>query len=76
MLVVQRDEDVVLRAKTGYVFTTAPRVGWWVGWVERGHRTWTFALNLDITDPAHLAARAAIGRAVLTELGALGGGRR
>ncbi len=72
MLVVQRDEDVVLRAKTGYVFTTAPRVGWWVGWVERGRRTWSFALNLDVTEPAHLAARAAIGRAILTELGALG----
>jgi beta-lactamase class D len=72
MMVVQRDEDVVLRAKTGYVFTTAPRVGWWIGWVERGRRTWSFALNLDVSQPAHLAARAAIGRAVLTELGALG----
>lgn len=72
MLVVQRDAGVVLRAKTGYVFTTAPRVGWWVGWVDRGRRTWSFALNLDVTQSAHLAARAAIGRAVLTELGALG----
>lgn len=71
MMVVERGDGLVLRAKTGYVFTTAPRVGWWVGWIERGARTWTFALNLDMTRPEHFAARAAVGRAVLAELGAL-----
>lgn len=60
-----------LYAKTGYVFTTAPRVGWWVGWVQRGPRTWTFALNLDVLRPEHLGARQTIGRAILRELGAL-----
>ena len=73
MLVLERDRCTVLRGKTGYVFTTTPRVGWWVGWVERGARTWTFALNLDITRPEHAAARMTIGRAILSELGALGG---
>ncbi len=71
MMVVERTADTVVRGKTGFVFTTAPRVGWWVGWVQRGHRSWTFALNLDITRPEHPAARVAIGRAILTELGAL-----
>ncbi|MBE2314392.1 class D beta-lactamase [Solirubrobacter sp. CPCC 204708] len=70
MLVLQRDRCATLRGKTGYVFTTAPRVGWWVGWVERGPRTWTFALNLDITRPDHAAARVTIGKAILHELGA------
>ena len=46
--------------------------GWWVGWVQRGRRTWTFALNLDITPPEHLGARAQVGRAILADLGALG----
>jgi beta-lactamase class D len=73
MLVLERDRCTVLRGKTGYVFTTTPRVGWWVGWVERGARTWTFALNLDITRPEHAAARMTIGRAILSELGALDG---
>ncbi|MDA0185661.1 penicillin-binding transpeptidase domain-containing protein [Solirubrobacter phytolaccae] len=72
MLVLERDKCGVLRGKTGYVFTTAPRVGWWVGWVERGEDTYTFALNLDITRPEHPAARMTIGRAILGELGALG----
>lgn len=74
MLVLERSRCMVLRGKTGYVFTTTPRVGWWVGWIERGDTRWTFALNLDITRPEHATARTAIGRAVLTDLGALGGG--
>jgi len=72
MLVLERDHCTIVRGKTGYVFTTAPRVGWWVGWVQRGSTTWTFALNLDITRPEHAAARVPIGRAILAELGALG----
>jgi len=71
MMVTGRTADSVLRAKTGYVFTTTPHVGWWVGWIERNGRTWTFALNLDITRPEHPAARMTIGRAILRELGAL-----
>ncbi len=71
MMVVQRDGRTVVRGKTGYVFTTEPTVGWWVGWVARGPRSWTFALNLDITRPQHFAARISIGRAILEELGAL-----
>ncbi len=71
MLLVERRDGVALHAKSGYVFTTAPRVGWWVGWVQRGRRTWTFALNLDITRPEHFGARAQVGRAILADLGAL-----
>jgi beta-lactamase class D len=71
MMVVERTDTTVLRGKTGFVFTTTPNVGWWVGWVQRGGRTWTFALNLDITRPEHAPARFAIGRAILGELGAL-----
>jgi beta-lactamase class D len=70
MLVLERGACAVLRGKTGYVFTTTPQLGWWVGWVQRGPTTWTFALNLDITRPEHAAARVPIGRAILDELGA------
>lgn len=73
MMVVERTDDFVLRGKTGWVFTTAPNVGWWVGSVTSRDGTWTFALNLDITRAEHAAARVAIGRAILTELGALPG---
>lgn len=69
-LVVERGRCGVLHGKTGYVFTTKPRVGWWVGWLRKGRTTWAFALNLDVTRPEHLAARTTIGRAVLADLGA------
>ena len=71
MMVLERTRDYVLRGKTGYVFTTDPEVGWWVGSVQRRQRTWTFALNLDITRPEHFGARMSVARAILAELGAL-----
>jgi beta-lactamase class D len=70
MLVTEQSGATVLRGKTGYVFSTAPRLGWWVGWVQSAGRTWSFALNLDVTRPEHLAARTTIGRAILRDLGA------
>ncbi len=72
MMVIERRASTVIRAKTGYVFSTTPEVGWWVGWVARPRQTWTFALNLNITRPNHPAARMTIGRAILDDLGALG----
>lgn len=72
MMVVDGPPGSVLRAKTGYVFTTTPARGWWVGWVQRPGLVSTFALNLDITAPAHAAARAQIGTRILTALGAFG----
>jgi beta-lactamase class D len=70
MMVLERSGDTVLRGKTGWVFSTAPERGWWVGSVERPGLVSTFALNLDITDPSHAAARMQIGRRILERLGA------
>ena len=70
MMVVDDASGFVLRAKTGYVFSTTPARGWWVGWVERPGVVSTFAMNLDITAPAHAAARVEIGTRILTALDA------
>ena len=72
MMVVDDSNGFVLRAKTGYVFSTVPARGWWVGWVERPGLVSTFALNLDITAPGHAAGRVEIGTEILTSLGAFG----
>lgn len=59
-----------LFAKTGYVFTASPPVGWYVGWVRRdGRPVATFALNLDILAPEHARARRAITLKALRALG-------
>lgn len=57
-LAAGESEKGQLFAKTGYVFTSTPEVGWYVGLIKKdGQTTATFALNLDITNPAHARAR-------------------
>jgi beta-lactamase class D len=71
MMVTEEREGYVIRSKTGWVFSTEPQVGWWVGWVETPDDVVYFALNLDVLQPDHLAARTRIGRAILADLGVL-----
>lgn len=46
-------------------------VGWIVGWVEKGADVTVFALNMDIRDGHHTAARMTIVQQCLAEIGAL-----
>ena len=71
MMVTEEREGYVIRSKTGWVFSTEPQVGWWVGWVETADDVVYFALNLDVRQPDHLTARTRIGRAILAEMGVL-----
>ena len=59
-------------AKTGWGSPGAgPDIGWWVGWVKKEGKLYTFALNLDIPDDATGARRVPLGRASLQALGLL-----
>lgn len=61
-----------LHAKTGWLTSVQPNIGWWVGWVERPdgeHRA--FALNIDMSALAEAPKRIEIGRAILGRLGIL-----
>jgi beta-lactamase class D len=69
--VVERGPGWVLHAKTGWQNGPNPGVGWWVGWVEKGGRTYPFALNLDIRQRADGELRQQLGRAALELLGVL-----
>jgi beta-lactamase class D len=71
IMVIEEGAGYVIRAKTGWAMDIDPNIGWIVGWVERGGNAYLFALNLDITEEAHAAARLAIAKAVLKDLGAL-----
>ncbi|TDR93851.1 class D beta-lactamase [Enterovirga rhinocerotis] len=69
-LLQEESEKGRLYAKTGYVFTTTPELGWFVGWIRKdGAVTATFALNLDITKPEHARARKEIALKALKQLG-------
>jgi beta-lactamase class D len=71
ILVIEKGEGYVIRAKTGWAMSPDPDIGWIVGWVERGDDVYLFALNLDVVEPEHAAARLDIAKAALKELGAL-----
>jgi beta-lactamase class D len=63
--------EAVIRAKTGIVAVTTPKVGWLVGWAEKGARATVFALNLDIHEPRHVDARMTIAQQCLGDIGAI-----
>lgn len=69
---VEKDDAHQLHAKTGWgVPKGQPQIGWWVGWVEKEGKIYTFAMNIEIVDDSDAPKRLAIARACLKELGAL-----
>jgi beta-lactamase class D len=71
ILIIEEGDDYVIRAKTGWATSPEPDIGWLIGWVERGGDVHLFALNLDVVEREHSAARLAIAKAVLKDVGAL-----
>lgn len=60
--------DDRLYGKTGWVFGTQPQLGWWVGWVEREGRVYSFALNIDMRGEQDIGKRRQIGESLLRAL--------
>ncbi|MCR6652726.1 MAG: class D beta-lactamase [Cellvibrionaceae bacterium] len=60
-----------LHGKTGWANATTPGIGWWVGWVEKDGRVYSFALNVDVHGDADVKKRVPIGRESLKVLGVL-----
>jgi beta-lactamase class D len=71
VLELERTAAHVLAAKTGAGTSPAGRkLGWWVGWVERGERVAFFALNLEADDwDTAMGQRIPRGRAALRAAG-------
>ncbi len=71
IMFIEKIGNATLRGKTGWIPSADNKIGWFVGWVERGGDAYIFALNLDPTEERHIAARTTIAKAMLTTLGAL-----
>ena len=72
--ILRQEGSAELYAKTGWgVPGAGPDIGWWVGWVRKDGKLYTFALNLDIPDNATGARRVPLGMASLRALGLLQG---
>ncbi|WP_346294052.1 class D beta-lactamase [Sphaerothrix gracilis] len=68
IMIVEAEQDWILRAKTGW----EGRWGWWVGWVERPTGPVFFALNIDTPNRLDdLYKREEITRAILQSIDAL-----
>lgn len=70
--ILRQEGSAELYAKTGWgVPPDGKEIGWWVGWVKKDGKLYTFALNLDIPDDATGARRVPLGKASLQALGLL-----
>jgi beta-lactamase class D len=61
----------ILYGKTGWAGSTTPNVGWLVGWVERGEKVHSFALNIDMATAQDAPKRMTIVRGMLSKLGVM-----
>jgi beta-lactamase class D len=73
ILPVTKAGDSIIRAKTGLLGAEIgkPSLGWVVGWAEKGSAQTVFALNLDVREPRHTAARMTLLQQCLTDIGAI-----
>jgi len=73
ILPVTKSGDAVIRAKTGLLGAELgkPSLGWLVGWAEKGGANTVFALNLDVREPRHSAARMKLAEQCLGDIGAI-----
>lgn len=67
IITTEETEDYVLRGKTGW----EGKVGWYVGYLERGGNTYFFATQLDIAKAKDTKARIGITRSILKAMGLL-----
>jgi beta-lactamase class D OXA-50 len=68
---LEKTESYELHAKTGWLVNPKQQLGWWVGWVERENKFYSFALNVDMAQDEDAAKRIPIGRECLKALGKL-----
>ena len=68
---LERGDGWILFGKTGWADTYEPDVGWWVGWVRKGDRVYSFALNVDMPNDGDAGKRIGLGRESLRVLGVL-----
>ena len=69
ILEIERSENGILYAKSGWTTAPNPDTGWWVGWINRDGQIYAFALNIDTKIDADVAKREQLARASLKILG-------
>ncbi len=68
ILINEKTNNYVLRAKTGWSNSYTPQVGWFVGYITRGADVYFFATEIDIKKDEDAAKRAEITKNILRSL--------
>ncbi|MCC5657646.1 class D beta-lactamase [Nostoc sp. XA010] len=71
IMVREQTPDYILRGKTGWLTTTKPNIGWFVGYLEQNNNVYFFATTLDMDKAEDAPARIEITRRSLKDLGLL-----
>ncbi|MHC2991293.1 hypothetical protein OB13_06680 [Pontibacter sp. HJ8] len=75
IMIEEKGEGYVLRAKTGWTNFGGQDTGWWVGYIEKTDNVYFFATRLtknkETENPAFLNCRREITRAIFKQLGIL-----
>lgn len=71
IMVREQTPDYTLRGKTGWLTSTKPEVGWFVGYLEQNKNVYFFATTLDMDKAEDAPARIEITRRSLKDLGLL-----
>jgi beta-lactamase class D len=71
--IIRLDEanGAMLYGKTGWAGTLTPKIGWLVGWVERGGAVHGYALNIEMATVQEAPKRMILVRAMLSRLGVM-----
>lgn len=68
LMIVDKNENYVVRAKTGIAVSVSPNIGWYVGYIETKDDVNFFACNIDLMKPEQIKMRKEIVYAALREL--------
>lgn len=71
IVLLEKTETGSLYGKTGWADAPEPDIGWWVGWVVKDGRIYSFALNIDVVNDGDIAKRIPLGKDSLNALGVL-----
>lgn len=73
IMINEKNNNYVLRGKTGLVGNgVIPKIGWYVGYLERKNDVYFFAINQDVVkQPEDIKARITITKSILSDMGLL-----
>jgi len=71
IMVREQTPGYTLRGKTGWLDSTKPEVGWFVGYLEQNNNVYFFATTIDMRKPEDAPSRIEITRRSLKDLGLL-----